>query len=148
MAGIVPRQVTAIARLADDFFAVRMRPAVLIGPARPDNVEALQLVLRDGWRVEHSWDRSNFARDLRMAKARQVVLWDVDDNGAPKAPLIEHCARRRMVQMVVLVHETPVVRLPSSWSRTHLVITHVMLGASSFVEAGIKVAEQLRRDIV
>jgi hypothetical protein len=126
---------------------VRTRPAVLIGPARPDNVEALQRILQEGWRVEHSWDRSSFARDLRLAKVRQVVLWDVDSDGVPNAPLIEHCARRKTVQMVVLVHETPVVRLPSCWSTTHLVIAHVMLGADSFVEVSVKVAEQLRGDL-
>jgi hypothetical protein len=125
---------------------VRTRPAVLIGPARPDNLEALERALREGWRVEHSLDRAAFARDLRVAGARKVVLCDCDGDGVPNTPLLEHCARRGTIEMVVLVHETPVVRLPSSWSNTRLVVGHVMLNGHSFSEASIKVAELLRRD--
>jgi hypothetical protein len=125
---------------------VLTRPAVLIGPGRPDNIEALERVLQQSWRVEHSSNRLSFARDLRLAKARQVVLCDVDCEGMPNAPLLEHCARRSMVEMVVFVHETPVIRLPSSWSTTSMVVGHVMLSGHSITEASMMVAELLRGD--
>jgi hypothetical protein len=120
------------------------RPAVLLGPARPDNIEALERVLQDGWRVERSPDRSSFARDLLVARARRVVLCDVDRDGIPNAPLLEHCARLRSIEMVVLVHQAPVVRLPSSWLTTSLIVGHVMLSGQSFNEASTMVAELLR----
>ncbi len=121
-------------------------PAVLIGPGRHANIEALERALRHGWRVEHSSNRSSFARDLRLARARQVVLCDVDHEGTPNAPLLEHCARHNTIEMVVLVHETPVVRLPSSWAATSMVVGHVMLSGHSIAEAGMMVAELLRGD--
>jgi hypothetical protein len=126
---------------------VLTRPTILIGPARPDSLEALARVLREWWRVEHSSDRATFARDLRNANARQVVLCDVDGNGVPNAPLLQHCIRRRKIDQVVLVHEMPVVRL-SSWANAGLVVGHVMLGGDSFAAASVRVAELLRRYIV
>lgn len=74
-------------------------------------------------------------------------MCDVDHNGVPNAPLLQHCTRRRMIDLVVLVHETPVVRL-SSWANASLVVGHVMLGGDSLTAASVRVAELLRRDMI
>ena len=72
----------------------------------------------------------------------------MDRDGTPNTPLLQHCARRGGVKMVVLLHETAVVRLPSSWMSTSMIVGHVMLSGCSIVEASLRVARLLRGEAI
>ena len=117
---------------------------VLIGPARPEWLAGLHAALRFGWRVERSETRAGFQRDLAATTARDVVLCELDGSDMPNAPLLAYCARRRLIERVILVHESPTVRLPSSWTAAGLAIDHVMRGRRSISATSLEVAALLR----
>ena len=123
-----------------------VHPALLIGPARPEWLAALRAALRFDWRVECSTSRAAFQRDLILTTARHVILCEVDRDGIPNAPLLSYCARRSPIERVILVHESPAVRLPSSWSAAGLAIEHVMLGRRTISAASLEVAALLRSE--
>ena len=52
--------------------------------------------------------------------------------------------RRNPIEHVILVHESPAVRMPSLWSAAGLAIDHVMLGRRSISAASVEVAALLR----
>ena len=122
------------------------RPAVLIGPARPEWQAALHAALRSGWRVDGSTSRAAFQRDLSLTAARHVILCELDGDGIPNAPLLTYCARHGRIERVILVHESAAVRLPSSWSAAGLAIEHVMLRRRSIGGACLDVAARLRHE--
>ena len=117
---------------------------VLIGPAPPDWQAGLHAALRFGWRVERSATRAGFQRDIATTTARDVVLCELDGSDIPNAPLLVYCARRRLIERVVLLHESPTVRLPSSWTAAGLAIEHVMRGRRSISATSFEVAALLR----
>ena len=123
-----------------------MRADVLIGPASAEWLAALFAALRFGWRVERSETRAGFQRDLGVTGARVVVLCELDGDGAPNTPLLAHCTRRRLIERVILVHESAAVRLPSPWSAPGLVIEHVMAGNRTVRAASAEVAALLRTE--